>query len=45
MNKMKLDSRENIDLLVRTFYRKVQEDDLIGPIFNHQIGTKMLALK
>jgi len=37
LNKMKLDSRENINLLVRTFYRKIQEDDLIGPIFNRQI--------
>lgn len=28
---------EDIKLLVNTFYSKVQEDDLIGPIFNDKI--------
>ncbi|MDC8003823.1 group III truncated hemoglobin [Aureisphaera galaxeae] len=30
-------SREDISMLVRTFYGKVQEDDLLGPIFNSVI--------
>ena len=37
MKKVELDSRENVNLLVRTFYDKVQKDELIGPIFNRQI--------
>ena len=28
---------EDIKLLVNTFYEKVQEDDLIGPIFNQKM--------
>ncbi|PXY43269.1 group III truncated hemoglobin [Flavobacterium hydrophilum] len=28
---------ENIKLLVNTFYEKVQNDDLIGPIFNEKM--------
>lgn len=32
-----LDNREAIHFLVKTFYTKVQADDLIGPIFNAQI--------
>ncbi|WP_016988247.1 group III truncated hemoglobin [Flavobacterium sp. ACAM 123] len=31
---------EDIKLLVDTFYPKVQEDDLIGPIFNRKIGDR-----
>lgn len=38
MEKRQLDSREEISWLVRTFYKKVRKDDLIGPIFNHQIN-------
>jgi len=34
---VELNSRENINCLVRTFYQKVQNDELIGPIFNNQI--------
>lgn len=30
-------SREDIDMLVRAFYSKVREDDLLGPIFNPMI--------
>lgn len=37
MEKRQLDSRAEISWLVRTFYTKVRKDDLIGPIFNHQI--------
>lgn len=37
MEKLKLNSRDNINRLVRTFYAKVQKDELIGPIFNRQI--------
>jgi hemoglobin len=31
---------ENIQLLVNTFYTKVQKDDLIGAIFNEKIGNR-----
>lgn len=27
-------NREDISVLVRTFYQKVQQDDILGPIFN-----------
>jgi len=30
-------TRADVSILVRTFYGKVREDDLIGPIFNNQI--------
>ncbi|MBA4167488.1 MAG: group III truncated hemoglobin [Chitinophagaceae bacterium] len=33
MEKRLLDSREAIELLVNSFYTKVQEDALLGPIF------------
>jgi hemoglobin len=31
---------EDIQLLVNTFYAKVQKDDLIGDIFNEKIGDR-----
>ncbi|TXD73635.1 group III truncated hemoglobin [Aequorivita antarctica] len=34
MIKMKIESREEVSLLVRTFYSKVRKDELLGPIFN-----------
>lgn len=34
MIKKKIESREEVSLLVRTFYSKVRKDDLLGPIFN-----------
>jgi len=34
MNKKFIHSREEVSLLVRTFYGKVRKDDLLGPIFN-----------
>jgi hemoglobin len=35
MEKRLLDSRENIELLVNSFYTKVKEDDLLSPVFNN----------
>jgi len=32
--KKEIESREDIELLVNSFYASVQQDDLIGPIFN-----------
>lgn len=32
--------REDIEWLVNTFYGKVREDELIGPIFNQRIGNR-----
>lgn len=34
MHKKFIQSREEVSLLVRTFYGKVRKDDLLGPIFN-----------
>jgi hemoglobin len=34
MIKKKIENREDVSLLVRTFYSKVRKDDLLGPIFN-----------
>lgn len=33
-------TRIDIQLLVDTFYAKVQKDDFIGPIFNEKIGNR-----
>ena len=33
--KLLLDSRQNIELLVNSFYTRVKKDDFIGPIFNN----------
>ena len=30
----KIETREEVSLLVRTFYAKVRKDELLGPIFN-----------
>lgn len=32
--KKELDNRENISLLVNTFYGKIRKDEMLGPIFN-----------
>lgn len=34
MIKKQIESREEVSLLVRTFYAKVRKDELLGPIFN-----------
>lgn len=33
-----IEKREDIVLMVDTFYQKVQQDELIGPIFNSRIA-------
>ncbi len=38
--KKKITNREEIELLVDTFYGKVQKDDLIGPIFDRVIEDR-----
>jgi hemoglobin len=35
--KKKIESREDVSLLVRTFYSKIRKDTLLGPIFNRII--------
>ncbi|HET9744362.1 MAG TPA: group III truncated hemoglobin [Chitinophagaceae bacterium] len=35
MQKQLLDTREAIELLVNSFYKKVKQDDLLAPIFNN----------
>lgn len=37
MDKVLLDSRQEVNFLVKTFYSIVREDELIGPIFNQQV--------
>lgn len=37
MIKRELKSRTEIEFLVRSFYKDVRKDDLIGPIFNNHI--------
>lgn len=37
MQKQDISSREDITLLVNTFYIKVRDNDLLGPIFNTMI--------
>ncbi|MEM0518731.1 MULTISPECIES: group III truncated hemoglobin [Aequorivita] len=34
MSKKEIESREDVSLLVNTFYSKVRKDALLGPIFN-----------
>ena len=34
MSKKKIESREDVSLLVTTFYSKVRKEPLLGPIFN-----------
>lgn len=34
MTKIYIKSREEVSLLVRTFYDKIRKDDFLGPIFN-----------
>ncbi len=34
MAKRKIETREDVSLLVRTFYARVRKDELLGPIFN-----------
>ena len=35
-----IETREDIVLMVDTFYQKVQQDELIGPIFNSRIAPE-----
>ena len=37
MNKNDIKTREDIRILIHTFYAEVREDDLLGPIFNTMI--------
>ncbi len=37
MIKRKLQTRENVFFLVKTFYDKIRKDELLGPIFNGMI--------
>ena len=37
----KIESREDIHLLVNTFYSKIRKDELLGPIFNSHISEDM----
>ncbi|MAP81283.1 MAG: globin [Aequorivita sp.] len=39
MEKRQIKSREEVSLLVRTFYSKVRNDALLGPIFNNHISN------
>lgn len=36
--KVQIENREDINLLVRTFYQKVRKDNVLGPIFNSIIS-------
>ena len=36
----KIESREDVSLLVHTFYSKIRKDDLLGPIFNAHISEE-----
>jgi hemoglobin len=40
MTRKDITNIEDIQLLVNTFYTKVQKDDLIGAIFNKKIGDR-----
>ncbi len=40
-----LQNREEISILVRTFYKKVRKDAFIGPFFNSQISDWELHLE
>jgi hemoglobin len=35
---MDIDSKENIELMVDTFYQNIRKDHLLGPIFNEKIS-------
>ncbi|MEM7162704.1 MAG: group III truncated hemoglobin [Bacteroidota bacterium] len=35
-----IESRQDVDLLVRSFYTKVRKDELIGPVFNSIIAEE-----
>lgn len=37
---MDIHNREDIELLVNTFYSGIREDELLGPIFNGMIGER-----
>ncbi|GAA4826611.1 group III truncated hemoglobin [Algivirga pacifica] len=37
MTKQDINSRQDVSLLVHSFYERVREDELIGPVFNHII--------
>ena len=38
MKKRDIESREDIEMLIRTFYGKVRQHDKIGPFFNEMIS-------
>jgi len=40
MAKPILQSREDIELLIRAFYAKVRQDELLGPFFNQSIPSE-----
>ena len=37
VKRKEIETREDVFLLVDTFYKKVRKDDLLGPIFNRRI--------
>jgi hemoglobin len=37
-SKKQIETRDDIDLLVRTFYGKIRKDEILGPIFNKIIS-------
>lgn len=39
-NKPQIEGREDIEHLVNTFYARIREDELLGPIFNHHIADE-----
>ncbi|MCU4156337.1 group III truncated hemoglobin [Carboxylicivirga sp. A043] len=41
MTRSKLQTRNDIELLVRQFYSKIQIDDLLGPFFNKMIPNEI----
>lgn len=40
MDKKEIEDRNDVELLVRSFYTKVRKDELIGSIFNNIIGNE-----
>ena len=39
-NVKQITSREDVSLLVNTFYGKIRQDELLGPIFNGHIAEE-----
>jgi hemoglobin len=41
-NEKDIQTRQNIELLVKLFYDKVKKDELLAPVFNKQIPTEQM---